>query len=214
MENIRGGGEGGGGGRGRYWAHPIFNGRRKTRGGGPTDRYIQKRWIVEEDILIVRIGGGGRGCCRRSDSKRNEGDENYGRGMGGSSCYARTRSGSRLRYPWISSRKSSRGTAALGESVTRSSFGSRSGSGSILRRRRLRGEQSGITRVAAAAATAATTSTGTMTRTGTLGTIERTETTEEEGGGRRGIGNCNSNVRSADSDIRRGRKGSVLIPTA
>ena len=63
--------------------------------------------------------------------------------MRGSSCEARDRLGSRSRSPWSIDRKSSRGNAALGLSITRSRSGSRSGLGSRSSCRRIQGELSG-----------------------------------------------------------------------
>ena len=40
-------------------SHPIFDGRRKMRGGGPPARYGQKRQRKMSDRLTGRIGGGG-----------------------------------------------------------------------------------------------------------------------------------------------------------
>ena len=37
---------------------------------------------------------------------------------------------------------------------------------------------------------------------------------DDGGGGRRGSGNCNGNVRNLESGMRRGGKGSILIPAA
>ena len=49
-------------------------------------RYKQKRQITEVDRRTGHIGGGGQGCCGHSDGKIDEGDNNYGRGMGRYSC--------------------------------------------------------------------------------------------------------------------------------
>ena len=125
----------------------IFYGWRNTRRGGSTDRYRQKQRRRAADRSTGRIRGSGRGChrCRNGsgDGVINGGDNYDGRGMLVSSCNARTRSGSRSIFPRSSDRKSSKGTASFGASTTRSRYGSRSGSVSRLRRRRMRGEQSG-----------------------------------------------------------------------
>ena len=134
-------------GGGDNQSRPIFNGRQKTRGVGTPARYGQKRQITTADRSTGRIRGSGRGChrCRNGsgDGVINGGDNYDGRGMLVSSCNARTRSGSRSIFPRSSDRKSSKGTASFGASTTRSRYGSRSGSVSRLRRRRMRGEQSG-----------------------------------------------------------------------
>ena len=107
----------GGGERGNDRSHPRFDGRRKTRGGGPTARYGQKMWRTVVDISTGRIGGGGQGCCRirniDGDGVSNGGDNGDRRGMGGSSCNGKTRSGLRSISPRNSGRRRSRGTAAL-----------------------------------------------------------------------------------------------------
>ena len=147
MEDL--GGTGGGYERGNDQSHHRFDGRWKTRGGGLPDRYGQKRHRMAADRPTGRIVGGGRVCCRRSNGDGNGNgdiggyDDDDGRGMGGSSCDARTRLGLRSRSPRSSVRKRSRGTNALGASTTRSRSGLRSGLGLISCRRRLWGEWSG-----------------------------------------------------------------------
>ena len=132
------------------------------------------------------------------------------RGMVGSSCNARTRSGASSRYPHSISRKRSRGTATSIDSTTRLRYSLRSGSGSILHCRSLWGEQSG--------------------RSGGGSGRNRDDNDRENdndrnieddgkdrdygGGGRRGSGNCNSNAGSADSGMRIGGKGLIPIPEA
>ena len=133
--------------RGNNWLHPRFDGQQMTRGGGPPARYQQKRRRTAADRLTGHIRGGVRGCFGSSnddsDGDSNGGDDNDARGVGVFSCDATTSSGSRSISPRNSGRKRSRGTAALGLSTTRLRYGSRSGLGSISRRRRLQGELRG-----------------------------------------------------------------------
>ena len=63
-----------------------------------------------------------------------------------------------------------------------------------------------------AVAAAVTTTMGTMKTTGRLG--GNVKEGDDGGGGRRGRVNYSGNVRSADSRMRRGEKGSILIPVA
>ena len=151
------------------------------------------------------IRGVGQGFCRSSDGDSDgysdRGDGDYRRGMGGSSYDARTRSGPRLIPTQSSGRKRSRGNAALGASTTRSRSGSRSGLVSGLRRRRLRGERSDISRGGGS-------HNDDDRENGNDGNIgDDGKDGDNGGGGRRGSGNFNGNVGSADSGMMRGGKG-------
>ena len=205
----------GGGERGNYWLRPRFDGRQKTRGGGPPARYKQKRCRTVVDRSAVRIEGGGQGCDRRrngdSDGTSNGGENDDGRGMGGSSCDVRTRSGYRSRNPCSSGRNSSRGNAASGAPMTKSRSGLRSGSGlrSRLRLhgRRLRGGWSGRSRGIGGGR-----NDGDNDDNGNIG--DDVEDGDDGLGGRRDSGNCKGNVISAESGMSRGGKCLILIPTA
>ena len=63
----------GGGERRNDQSRPIFDGRQKTRGGGPRARYRQKLWITTADISLGLIGGGGREYFRHSGSNGDGG---------------------------------------------------------------------------------------------------------------------------------------------
>ena len=112
--------------------------------------------------------------------------------------------------PHSSGRKMSRGTATLGASKWRSRSGSRSGSGSRSRHRRLQGERSGRS--------------GGGNDVGRededddnndYGNIGDDEEDGDYGGGEMKVSNnCNRNVRSADSGMRRLGKGTIPIPVA
>ena len=193
-----------------------FDGRRKTRGGGPPARYGQKRWRTAADISLGCIRGGGQGCCSLSDVNSdsdggsNGGDDDDGRGVGGSSCDGRNRSGSKSRSPRSSGKKRSRVTADLGASTTRSRSGSRSGLGSRLLHRRLQGGRSGRSR--------GDSSGGRKDDNGDNdedGDIWYNGEDGNDGGGwRRDSVNFNGNVKSYESGMRRGGKGSIQIPSA
>ena len=127
--------------RGNDQSRLIFNGRRKTRRGGPAARYGQNWRKTAAYILTVCIGGRGRGCRSQSDcngdSDSNRCDDNDRMGMGGPSCYTRNRLGSKSRSPQRSCKKMSRGTDVSGASKMRSRSGSRCVLGSKSRCRRL-----------------------------------------------------------------------------
>ena len=195
------GGTGGGDGeRGNGWSLPRLGSRRKTRGGGPPNRYGKKRQRTAADILAGCIGGGGRGYFRHRDGDKKEDDNDDGREMGGSSYNASTRSGSSSGSPRISVRKRSMGTAASVALKKKSRSGLRSWSVSRSRHRIPWGEQSGRSKD------------GRRCRcddndcdnndNGNIG--EYGEYIDDGGGGRRGSGNCNGNVRSVESGMRRG----------
>ena len=144
---------------------------------------------------MVCIGGAGQGCYRRSngksDSNSNVDDDNKGRGMGGSFCNARTRSESRSRSPWNSNRKRYIGTADLGALRTRLRSGSRSGSESRLRRRRLWGERGGIS-----GGGDRDNDDGDNDNSGNIGVDG--EDRDYGGEARRGSSNCNGNIGSVE----------------
>ena len=130
-----------------------------------------------------------------SDRDSDKGEKNDGRGMGVSYCNTRTTLGSRSRYPWSSDRKRYRGSAALGASTTRSRYGSRSGLVLILRCGRIWGEQSG--RSGGVGVCGCDDNDGDNENNGNIG--DDGDDGDGGGGGRRGSGNCNGNVGSADS---------------
>ena len=207
---VRGGNE-----RGNNRSRTRIDGWKKTRGGRPTARYGWNRKRTAEYISNGRIGGGGRGCCRRSDGDgdgdgdSNGGNNNDGRGMGGSSCDMKTSSVSRSRPPRRGGRKRSRGTAASVASTTRSRSGSRSSSVSISHRRRLRGERSGRSGGGGGVRDKNKGYNDGSKNIGVNG-----EDRDNRGGGRRFSSNCNGKLESADSGMRREGKGSIPIPAA
>ena len=103
---------------------------------------------------------------------------------------------------------SSSGNTALRVSTTRSRYGLRSGSGSISRRRRLQGEQSG--RSGRGGDGGHNDNGGYNDDNGKIG--DDGEDRHEGVGGMMGSGKCNGNIGSADSGMRRGGKGLILIP--
>ena len=143
------------------------------RGGGTPASYGQKRRRTASDRLMGRVRGSDQFFCRRSngdgDGKINGFNGNDGMGMGGSSCDASNRSGSRPGCPRSTVRKSYRGTAAPGSLTTRSRYGSMSGSVSRWCCRRLRG--GGVLDLGEAAVAAAMTGMGIVTTVGTLGVL-------------------------------------------
>ena len=161
-----------------------------------------------------RIGGGGRGCRRRSDGNGDEEsdrcDKYEVRGMGVSSCDARSRLRSRVISPRSRDRKRSRGTSASRASTTRSWSRLLSGVVSILRGSRLRGERSG--RSGGGGGRNNNNDDDDNDDDGNIG--DDGEDGDDGGVGRRGSGNCNGIVGSAYSGIRRGGKGSIPIPAA